>query len=381
LPDHYEVLGIDRQADEAAIRQAYRRLARAYHPDVNDSPEARTLFEAVQSAYETLSEPLRRQTYDTLTARDQEQRQAEEIRERMRRIREEREAKEAEELRRRAEARRMDHVRPTFDEHEYRALRADVDEMQKLANRGELAAASLLAKRILELDPRQADAYAVQADFALAQGDVRAAATAYAFAAQFAPDNAVYLRQYEALTVAAARAPQSRVARDERAGRPLTLAFATILGLACYLALAREPALVPQFGPLSEWTAGVLMALVVSGFALGLAGAWGGYLSSWSISMESSVQRVGPVVWVLILAPFSFPLCAAVQWWFAYRRRGWSHPAFRLMILVISGLAILAVGGLPSGWGLVGQMLLWGGNVMGIAALLGWALGDVRNRV
>jgi hypothetical protein len=30
---------------------------------------------------------------------------------------------------------------------------------------------------------------------------------------------------------------------------------------------------------------------------------------------------------------------------------------------------------------LVGQMLLWGGNVMGIAALLGWALGDVRNRV
>ncbi|MFN3962358.1 MAG: DnaJ domain-containing protein, partial [Fimbriimonadaceae bacterium] len=206
MPDHYEVLGIDREADDAAVRQAYRRLARTYHPDVNDSPEARAQFEAVQSAYETLSEPLRRQAYDALIARDREQRQAEEIRERMRRIRDEREAKEAEELRRRAEARRMDHVRPTFDEHEYRALRADVDEMQKLANRGELAAASLLAKRILELDPRQADAYAVQADFALAQGDVRAAATAYAFAAQFAPDNAVYLRQYEALTVAAARA-------------------------------------------------------------------------------------------------------------------------------------------------------------------------------
>ena len=66
MPDHYEVLGIDREADDAAVRQAYRRLARTFHPDVNDNPEARAQFEAVQSAYETLSEPLRRQAYDAL---------------------------------------------------------------------------------------------------------------------------------------------------------------------------------------------------------------------------------------------------------------------------------------------------------------------------
>ncbi len=59
--DLYKVLGIDRGATEAEIRDAYRRRARETHPDVGgDAAE----FQAVQAAYETLSDPSRRRAYD-----------------------------------------------------------------------------------------------------------------------------------------------------------------------------------------------------------------------------------------------------------------------------------------------------------------------------
>lgn len=62
--DYYEVLGINRSASEDEIRSAYRQLARKYHPDVNDSPEAATRFAEIGQAYEVLSDSEKRQNYD-----------------------------------------------------------------------------------------------------------------------------------------------------------------------------------------------------------------------------------------------------------------------------------------------------------------------------
>ncbi|MGB0100017.1 MAG: DnaJ domain-containing protein, partial [Nocardioides sp.] len=53
--DLYELLGVDRDADGDAIKKAYRRLARQYHPDVNPDPEAQERFKEVSLAYEVLS--------------------------------------------------------------------------------------------------------------------------------------------------------------------------------------------------------------------------------------------------------------------------------------------------------------------------------------
>jgi molecular chaperone DnaJ len=63
--DYYEVLGIDRGADDATIKKAFRRLARELHPDVNKhDPEAEDKFKEAAEAYEVLSDPERRSMYD-----------------------------------------------------------------------------------------------------------------------------------------------------------------------------------------------------------------------------------------------------------------------------------------------------------------------------
>jgi molecular chaperone DnaJ len=63
--DPYEVLGVARDADDAAIKKAFRRLARELHPDVNKhDPEAEDKFKEAAEAYEILSDAERRATYD-----------------------------------------------------------------------------------------------------------------------------------------------------------------------------------------------------------------------------------------------------------------------------------------------------------------------------
>ncbi|HVW88335.1 MAG TPA: molecular chaperone DnaJ [Gaiellaceae bacterium] len=62
--DYYEVLGVAREADEQAIKKAFRRLARELHPDVSDHPEAEERFREVTEAYEVLSSSETRALYD-----------------------------------------------------------------------------------------------------------------------------------------------------------------------------------------------------------------------------------------------------------------------------------------------------------------------------
>jgi molecular chaperone DnaJ len=62
--DYYEVLGVRRDADEIAIKKAFRRLARELHPDVSEAPDAEERFKEAVEAYEVLSKTETRELYD-----------------------------------------------------------------------------------------------------------------------------------------------------------------------------------------------------------------------------------------------------------------------------------------------------------------------------
>ena len=63
--DYYEVLGVDKGADDATLKKAYRKLAKKYHPDVNPGDaEAEAKFKEATEAYTILSDPAKRKQYD-----------------------------------------------------------------------------------------------------------------------------------------------------------------------------------------------------------------------------------------------------------------------------------------------------------------------------
>ena len=62
--DYYDVLGVSKNASDAEIKSAFRKLAKQYHPDLNKEADAAEKFKEVQEAYEVLSDENKRKTYD-----------------------------------------------------------------------------------------------------------------------------------------------------------------------------------------------------------------------------------------------------------------------------------------------------------------------------
>ena len=63
--DYYEVLGVDKKADESTIKKAFRRLAKKYHPDTNaGDAKAEEKFKEITEAYDVLSDKEKRKLYD-----------------------------------------------------------------------------------------------------------------------------------------------------------------------------------------------------------------------------------------------------------------------------------------------------------------------------
>lgn len=66
MKDFYNILGVNRSANNQQIKDAYRNLAKKYHPDTNKDPSAEDTFKRINEAYETLKDSTKRQEYDTV---------------------------------------------------------------------------------------------------------------------------------------------------------------------------------------------------------------------------------------------------------------------------------------------------------------------------
>src|SRR3989344_4656898 len=62
--DYYQVLSVSKNATDAEIKSAYRQKARKHHPDVDKSPDAEKKFKEINEAYQVLSDPQKKSTYD-----------------------------------------------------------------------------------------------------------------------------------------------------------------------------------------------------------------------------------------------------------------------------------------------------------------------------
>lgn len=66
LPTLYDILGVQREADQEGLRQAYRKLARRFHPDVNPDPRSHDMMARINDAFATLIDDERRREYDAM---------------------------------------------------------------------------------------------------------------------------------------------------------------------------------------------------------------------------------------------------------------------------------------------------------------------------
>ncbi|WP_179395525.1 molecular chaperone DnaJ [Lacticaseibacillus absianus] len=68
--DYYDILGVSRDADDAAIKRAFRQLSKKYHPDINHEPGAEQKFKDINEAYQVLSDPQKRAAFDQYGSAD-----------------------------------------------------------------------------------------------------------------------------------------------------------------------------------------------------------------------------------------------------------------------------------------------------------------------
>lgn len=364
MTTHYETLGVRPDATAKEIRSAYRKIALAHHPDRSSSPHSKSVFIAATEAYDVLGDEFERAEYDRMLGRRAESnaRKAEE--ERLERLRQ--------------TERRRTPAAPAPEPAKPRSAGFDAagtaKGMKTAFSLGRLDEADRLAEALLAKFPRTAEAHALRGDVARAKGRPTEALRHYALAVQHDPRNLAYARRYEEIVTRTSVVTRGkRVAVTEVRGHP---AWPALGGLAAIAALAaggliHEPPVVRELGAISTWNVPMVVAMTVAGLLTGVGMSLGGLLDRFHGTGGglSVAVLLGAVAFVNYWAAAGlFAMLGLLSGFAAGPSRLFAATGAMTMLAMVAGLMNPALDPL--------QILLWGGNVVYVAAVAGWLFAD-----
>jgi tetratricopeptide (TPR) repeat protein len=347
---HYEVLGLGRGASPAEIRTAYRKLVLKNHPDRAKDKGAAERFIRIQEAYEVLKDPQRRGSYDRIL-----------------------------EMRDRPAAKPKPQPQPQKPKPkptQQRPTRAEYDRLYNLMNRSRYVEAENYARGLVERLPGEAVPYAALAELATMRGDMKAAAKLYAFAAQMDPRNPNYQRLHEqSLRSVPATTLSKRQAETSALGAVLG-GLVTVVAASVYLLFSREAPLAPEFPPISSWTLGLVVMLLLCGLAMGASLTLGGLLVRFGAVQGGTVMRVPPTMLLGLIAAICFWVAAVFYFVVGASQNAFNASTSRLVAASAFVTVVLSMVAAAAGTVDPLQALLWGGNLVYVGSLMGWIVAD-----
>ena len=341
--NHYEVLGLPRNATPAQIKRRYRELVHKYHPDVAvDKTASHRLFLQINEAYEGLNDPVRRKAYDETLARP------------------------------------ASGSRQTPSHMVAQLLRdAQFAFIQKRPN-----AAADLCKEALGIDPRSARANAMLGDIYRAQGKTNAAIKHYNYAVQFDPTDSVSEKKLIGLVgkhVKAQRAYQS--VPDPKRLRFVNAIWWSIVFLLIMLIRVYPGAPIPwlrvYIPQISTWSWNVVAFIACASALAGALLSVNGLLrhpdDELVFDNSGASWAIVPVGFILLIGSGFFFLGAAGFYiLFGALQGSLSRSVVTVFGLVVGVVLFASMMCEPAART---QVMLYGGNVAFLSSLFGWYTG------
>jgi curved DNA-binding protein CbpA len=356
VSDHYKTLGVSENASADEVKSAFRRIARENHPDVSSSDGSKEVFLRAKEAYEVLNDPERRRAYDLSLGH----------------------ARQAQANQRRVQHQSNDRARRRVQQAaEDRAPSSELLRMSMLLNSHRFREAEAVARQVLRIEPKSAQAYATLAEAARVRGDLDSAARYFAYAAQYAPDNRVYReKSIEAQEALSRRANSDSPRVRQNAPIAVGAGAFVVLASSLYVVLAAEPPAFPSFKPIAAWPLSLLFMLVVAGLSIGVSLSVSGLLDVFDANRGSAVMRVAPATALGAVAVVSFWVALLFYVFVGATQQAFNASMSRLIGGVFFAVMVFTVAAYNLNSEAATQTFLWGGNVLYIAAAVGWFVSD-----